>query len=791
MKKNTKIIIVSLIAVFLIFRLTIFILLTNIIEDSKPILINALSNKLGREIIIKHIKVNFLGGIYLSDLEVRTFGNDDPLEHFTVKRLVTHLSFLNLLKAKRQKNYLNFFRKISFQGANIKLRSFGQTLSNIKGRLIVTNGDFSVDHLKLPLGETELVCKGWIRNFNRDPVVDLNIETRNLKAEDLLIFYPKLEFLKLAARGRFSGHLCGRFDDMEASGEIFFSNVSLETIQLSQLTANFFYADGCVNFTSLQSKISKGMIEGDMKITEIFSQPDLKGTIRIRELQTPLGDCSGKLSLTGNLSEPRVTGTFDIIRKKRKISLEKIDCHLRFLSNAIYCKNGEVLLPEVGKVLWQGEVQDNLAYGFYFYLPPLRSQNLSFYLKKWPDLPGIFKVEGKITGFIGAPEANYEGKLTWDSFGNVKAINWKVRGDKNLIKIKHISLGEGINITGSIRPQPYFMQLLIDLNNFNLGSASLNGQIALKGNEENLLLEKSVLSSEIFECSIKGEKKGEKVELKATLELKKIPSSANLSLAGNIVSSGFTGKLLVSPIVIQGGVYSPIAGLIKINSEKIEIEKLRWLDAYFLEGEVNFSPLGLYLKLLLEEANIVPVLLFSSTFSEEDNFGIASGEIECKGDWPNVAVKGTVELNDSKINGKNIEYAKFQVEGTNPYFILKESPVILDGTTLICQGPIDLTKPGKAKFEGVKYVLDENQMVWKGWKIDKEEEKNELSLTKEVDGGFSVRLRAPTVSDAEGDLAKEPGPEVELEYTIKGKEKLKLRIDEDDDFIGIEHEIKF
>ena len=281
------------------------------------------------------------------------------------------------------------------------------------------------------------------------------------------------------------------------------------------------------------------------------------------------------------------------------------------------------------------------------------------------------------------------------------------------------------------------------------------------------------------------------MRLQTKLGTKGSPYRAEVNLSGQLTAVGLAGEILVEPIVIQKKIYTPLTGIIKIESKKIIIESLKWLDSYFIEGEINFSPLAVNLSLFLREADIVPILSFSPAFSEEDNFGTASGEIECKGKWPGITVKAMVELKDSKIGKKNIEYAKFQVEGTNPYFTLKESPVIFDDTTLVCRGPIDLSRGGKEIFQDVEYALDESRMVWKGWKINQEDEEKELSLTKEVSGGFSVSLRAPTLGEPEEDLAKDPGPEVELEYSIKGREKFKLRMDEDDDFVGIEHEVKF
>ncbi len=762
MQKKIKIFVVLLLAAFLLFRLATFIVLTNFVKNYKPALLEAFSDKLGRKIVVREVKVNFLSEVCLSDLKIRSLGEKDPLEHFTAERMAIHLNFLNLLKGS--KGYADVFRKISFQGGSVKLRSFKKPLTGLKGKLLVPNHDFYVDYLRLPLGKGEFVCRGWVRNFAENPVIDLNMETHNFKAGDLLSFWPEIKFLKSTGRGKFSGRLSGPPDNLKISGEIML-------------------------------KILEGELSGKIKITEILTRPDLTGELNLNALQLPWGECFGGLKFTGDLLAPKVLGRLDFRGEREKFALEKIGCQLRFLPQGIYGEAGEAFLPKVGKILWKVELKKELDYAFYFYLPPLRSKNLSSYLKRWPDIPGVFRLDGKVTGAIGSPEVDYEGKLAWDSFGKVKTVNWKVKSGKNLIKIENISLGEKVSLKGSISSHPYLLQLQILLKDFTALdkglSNGINGQINLSGNKERLIIQDSVFSSGKFKCELKGRKKGDDLTLQANLEAEGSPHWAEVNLSGQLTAAGLAGEILVEPIVIQEKVYTPLTGLIKIDSKKIIIESLKWLNSYFIEGEINFSPLAVNLSLFLREANIVPILSFSPAFSEEDNFGTASGEIECKGKWPEITVKAMVELKDSKIGKKNIEYAKFQVEGTNPYFTLKESPVIFDDTTLVCRGPIDLSKKGKQMFKDVEYVLDESRMVWKGWKINQKEGEKELSLTKEVSGGFSVSLRAPTLGEPEEDLAKDPSPEVELEYSIKGREKFKLRMDEDDDFLGIEHEVKF
>ena len=723
MQKKIKIFCVSLLAIFLIFRLVTFVILTNLVKNRKPALLEAFSNKLGREIVVGEVKVNFLSEICLSDLEIRSPGEKAPIEYFRVARLVIHLNFLNLLKGS--KDYADVFRKISFQGGNIKLRVFRKPVSDVKGKVMVTNHDFYLDHLKFPLGETELILKGWVRDFVDKPVVDLDIETHNFKAGDLLILWPKLEPLKLAGRGKLSGRLTGQPGNFKVLGEIMLNNMVLGKLQLPQIKSNFYFGNGFINFSPFQAEILKGEVSGKIKITEIFSQPNLAGELNLKALRLPWGECFGELKFTGDLLAPKVLGRLDFRDAGEKFNLEKIACQLRFLPQGIYGEAGEVFLPKMGKMLWKAELQKDLGYALHFFLPPLRSKNLSSYQKQWLDLPGVLRLDGKVTGVIGSPEVDYEGKLAWDNFGKGETFNG------------------------------------------------------------------SVLSSGKFECRFKGRKKGDNLRLQTMLGTKDSPHRAKVNLSGQLTAAGLEGEILAEPIVIQERVYTPLTGIIKIESKKIIIENLKWLDSYFIEGEINFSPLAVNLSLFLREADIVPILSFSSAFSEEDNFGTASGEIECKGKWPEITVKAMVELKDSKIGKKNIEYAKFQVEGTNPYFTLKESPVIFDDTTLICRGPIDLSKGGKEVFQDIEYALDESQMVWKGWKINQEEGEKELSLTKDVAGGFSVSLRAPTLGEPEEDLAQDPGPEVELEYNIKGREKFKLRMDEDDDFLGIEHEVKF
>ncbi len=787
MRRKIKLILISAIVVFLCLKLSVFIFLANFVKNNKSALVGLLSEKLKREITVKDIKVSFLGNLHLSELGVR-FLNDDAFESFTADELTIHPNLLSLLKIR--KNYLNIFKEISFHGGNIKLRALKEPLEDIKGRLLLSNGDFYLKQLKVPVGETHFICQGWVRDFITQPQADLSIETYKLKVQDLLNYHPELKLLKIAGDGKISARLSGQFSSLEISGEISFNNIHLGDIHLSRVQANFCFAGDTFDISPLQIESLQGQILAGIKISGIPSSPELTADFKINSVELPYGECSGELTLKGDLLQPTLDGKL-YFKGNEEVSLEKIKCQLIFSPKGLDCKDAEVFISRIGNLLWKAEFNKDLSYRIYFDLPSVRDRDLFSFVGNLPVSVGVLELKGELNGIIGIPQINYQGELIRKKFGKDKTIKWQLRQHKKIIKIESILLSKGLSLSGYLDINTSLLQLIFKIDKFNFGPDVFDGIIKIKGNKGNFILENSVLSSPRFNCELEGKTEGHNVGFEIKMTDKKVPFKANVNLNGTMTSSGFNAEILVKPISIQDKTYPPITAFLKIDNQKLIIEKANWLGAYFLNGQLIFSPLKFNFGLKVEEGDIIPILAFSPFLSDEDNYGKASGEIECYGEWPNLNVKGIVEMKDSKVAQKNIEYAKFQFAGIYPYLTLIESPVIYNGTTLICAGPIDFSKPGKGKFQGVDYVMDESQMVWDGWKIKRGEEKNEISLTKEVEGGFAVRLKTPTGNEIEDNLLVEPGPEVELEYTIKGKEKLKFRIDEEDDFVGIEHKINF
>jgi hypothetical protein len=84
--------------------------------------------------------------------------------------------------------------------------------------------------------------------------------------------------------------------------------------------------------------------------------------------------------------------------------------------------------------------------------------------------------------------------------------------------------------------------------------------------------------------------------------------------------------------------------------------------------------------------------------------------------------------------------------------------------------------------------------MWDGWDISKNN-KDELDMIKNVGEkmkvGFKTRVRDSVPSYYNYYNNKENHEEMSLEYKLQDKQSFKIKLNEDEEFFGIEHKAKF
>ena len=178
--------------------------------------------------------------------------------------------------------------------------------------------------------------------------------------------------------------------------------------------------------------------------------------------------------------------------------------------------------------------------------------------------------------------------------------------------------------------------------------------------------------------------------------------------------------------------------------------------------------------------------LFVESRKKRDMGGKFSGSIKINGpiDAPNL--KGALRARKGNIeNFVEYETINVNLDGRYPVIFFSNSEILSkDGYRYTLEGRVDFSRVNILKE--AKLVSEKGKIVWGGWMVAKEKEESRLEVRKEISNGLSVGFKTPV-----GEEETEDKNEVEIEYKIKKRESIKVKLKEDEGFIGVEHKEKF
>ncbi|MFH1847118.1 MAG: hypothetical protein ABH869_06145 [Candidatus Omnitrophota bacterium] len=169
--------------------------------------------------------------------------------------------------------------------------------------------------------------------------------------------------------------------------------------------------------------------------------------------------------------------------------------------------------------------------------------------------------------------------------------------------------------------------------------------------------------------------------------------------------------------------------------------------------------------------------------------GLAEGEIKIKGLIKKSDVKGRIYIGQGVMGNMEFRSIFFTLEGQLPVIRVTDSRIVKDAGYILISGEMDFSKMNETKvFENLIFNTDNKVAVWEDWQIEKEKNFDQVEAKKD-------RLIVTTTL-ADTDSEKDPSNEVtqkelEFKYEIDTKSSIKLKFEEENDFLGLEHKIKF
>ncbi|MFC1666840.1 hypothetical protein ACFL0P_03090 [Candidatus Omnitrophota bacterium] len=282
------------------------------------------------------------------------------------------------------------------------------------------------------------------------------------------------------------------------------------------------------------------------------------------------------------------------------------------------------------------------------------------------------------------------------------------------------------------------------------------------------------------------------------LGLKGLKVSANLIVKGQFIRDeqdaivGLSAKLLSRDIMLNSKKFMVARMSFKLTRNDLEIRSLRLGKSYELKGRVSLKePFDTDLRLDIRRADIKDFLLLASKENLPVILGIMDGVFYIKGAAAaNLFSNGILGSRNGKIGPIEYDVATVRFEGLGPIINIIDSSLRRDKGTLTVVGYIDLRKIAKGNmFEGLNVKSDMMAVVWDGWDIAGSKT-DELSMIKDISDrmrvGFKTMARDPQITYYD----RESPEEMSLDYKV-GEGHLKLKLKENEEFFGLEHNVKF
>lgn len=280
------------------------------------------------------------------------------------------------------------------------------------------------------------------------------------------------------------------------------------------------------------------------------------------------------------------------------------------------------------------------------------------------------------------------------------------------------------------------------------------------------------------------------------LELGGVRLSGDIVVKGRLIEkdegSVFSGKLFSRNISLNSRLSMKVSSQFKIKDDTLEIESLRLGRSYDLKGTVNLvNPFITDLVLEIRRGDMRDFAVIANAKNPDVALGSMNGIFYIKGELKNLFSSGMLHSRNGKIGSLEYDVANARLEGSGPIINLVDTYLRHGSSRLTINGYIDLRNIAKGEdlFGGLRGTSDMKEIVWDGWDITKSGA-SELRMTKSISDymqvGFKTMAREPLTTYYDNESPEE----MSLEYKM-GLKNVKMKFKENEEFLGIEHNVEF
>lgn len=251
------------------------------------------------------------------------------------------------------------------------------------------------------------------------------------------------------------------------------------------------------------------------------------------------------------------------------------------------------------------------------------------------------------------------------------------------------------------------------------------------------------------------------------------------------------GTLRTSDSIINFQPFKELEASYEIVGTLLKIVSCKLGEEFQLSGTIELiEPHRLDLTLDIVGADTSSIATLTGIKGELLS-GLINGKLEIQGPIASPYLRGYLEAMEGRLGDIKYQSAKVNLNGYNWLAEIYDSRVNRENGFLTLEGEVDLKKFGRPDvLEGLRLKSDQRTIVWDGWDIIREEERDEVSLKKGVGEDFQVNFKSFLNEGLEENTEQEEG-EVGLEYKLKGNKALRMRMRRYEDFLSLEQRVRF
>lgn len=437
---------------------------------------------------------------------------------------------------------------------------------------------------------------------------------------------------------------------------------------------------------------------------------------------------------------------------------------------------GVSVLVSDGRIIWQPHEGFIILEGAHIYgtIRPLGPSRLKvmFSSREWGNL--------KLSGDINPVEASYNLVISMDrlDIGGLTSIpayisdlSGTILFDEKRGELHRPSLEGTFNLVDRFQI-PFRADVDLDhkILSLNLGKKFGEAKLVAK------------LSGQNFEGSLKLNH----------FKFKDVDVVTELNLEGELTRQGgavtIVGKINTQNSILDYKPFRELEGTYQIEDGNLKILSLGLGQDYRLSGMVELQkPFLADLTLIIDGPDMADLLIYARDAKGNALSGRIKGEFRITGPLASPKVKGRVVVKNGSFGEIEYETMVVNLEGDRKIITIKDSCIYQKEGNLVIDGEIELTKANI--FEAVKIRSGDERIVWKGWDITKPIDSSELKVGKTV--GEDFRINFKTYLNDELSNQETQDDEVSLEYELGKSESIKMMLKGDEEFLGLEHKLRF